>query len=260
MMLPLDELAGSSRPDRHRTAGAPAVRRPRTRPGLRTGHRLRPRRPQPTFPLRRTAHRGHRRSGLGALAQRGVLGRSGRLRLLGLLTPYGEAPTELRQELRVPAGVVDFLLGHGGDLAILAHDPGAVDDPGDRRDTAAGRRRVPGPPRQGPAGGRPGPGRNLGPATGRPARGGVLRWPGPLAMPLRQVTGNDVENALNVAAALGAILWLRTDDLGDPSAVTALLARSRIPVCLSGTDALAPFGRAVRPCVFRDQPGPARLP
>ena len=72
-------------------------------------------------------------SGLGGLAQRGVLARTGRLRLLGLLAPYGEAPTELRQELRVPPAVVDFLLGGGGDLAVLAHDPGAVLIP----DTAA---------------------------------------------------------------------------------------------------------------------------
>ena len=68
-------------------------------------------------------------SGLGGLAERGVLARSGRLRLLGLLTPYGEAPTDLRQELRVPVGVVEFLLGNGGDLAVLAHDPGAVPVP-----------------------------------------------------------------------------------------------------------------------------------
>ena len=36
-------------------------------------------------------------SGLAGLAERGVLSRNGRLRLLGLLTSYGEAPTELRQ-------------------------------------------------------------------------------------------------------------------------------------------------------------------
>ena len=117
-------------------------------------------------------------SGLGGLAQRGVLARSGRLRLLGLLTPYGEAPTELRQELRVPSGVVDFLLGGGGDLAVLAHDPGAVPIPDDRRDPAAGRRRAPGPPGQGPTGGRPGPGRSLGPAARRPARGRICAGPG----------------------------------------------------------------------------------
>ena len=68
-------------------------------------------------------------SGLGGVAQRSLLGRTSRLRLLGLLTPYGEAPTDLRQELRVPPGAVDYLLGNGGDLAILAHDGGAVPIP-----------------------------------------------------------------------------------------------------------------------------------
>jgi len=171
-------------------------------------------------------------SGPGGLAQRGVLSRTGRLRLLGLLTPYGDAPTELRQELRVPAGVVDFLLGGGADLAVLAHDPGAVPIPA----TAAI------PPQLDAA--------HL-TRLGKALRAGDLNlvgvWGPPrvgqheavhalaraAAIPLRQVTGNDVENALNVAAALDSILWLRTDDL-DP-AVTGLLARSRTLVCLSGT-------------------------
>ena len=151
-------------------------------------------------------------SGLGGLAQRGVLGRTGRLRLLGLLTPYGEAPTDLRQELRVPSGVVDFLLGHGGDLALLAHDPGAVAIP----ETVAM------PPQLDAA--------HLD-RLGKAMRAGDLDlvgvWGSPrvgqheavyalaraAGMPLRQVVGDDIEGALNVAAALGAILWLRTDDL-----------------------------------------------
>ena len=178
-------------------------------------------------------------SGLSALAQRGVLARTGRLRLLGLLTPYGEAPTELRQELRVPAGVVDFLLGRGGDLAVLAHDPGAVLVP----ETAAI------PPQLDAA--------HLD-RLGKAVRDGDLNlvgiWGPPRAgqheavyalsqaagMPLRQVTRNDVANALNAAASLGALLWLRADDLGDASAVTGLLARSRVPVCLSGTEPWRP--------------------
>ena len=178
-------------------------------------------------------------SGLGGLAQRGVLGRNGRLRLLGLLTPYGEAPTELRQELRVPSGVVDFLLGSGGDLAVLAHDPGAVPVP----ETVAM------PPQVDAA--------HLD-RLGKALRAGDLDlvgvWGSPRAgqheavyalaqaagMPLRQVTGADIEGALNVAAALGAILWLRTDDLGDASAVSGLLTRSRTPVCLSGTEPWRP--------------------
>ena len=178
-------------------------------------------------------------SGLGGLAQRGVLGRTGRLRLLGLLTPYGEAPTDLRQELRVPSGVVDFLLGSGGDLAVLAHDPGAVPIP----ETVAM------PPQVDAA--------HLD-RLGKALRAGDLDlvgvWGPPRAgqheavyalaraagMPLRQVADADIESALNVAAALGAILWLRTDDLDDASAVTGLLTRSRTPVCLSGTEPWRP--------------------
>ena len=67
-----------------------------------------------------------------------------------------------------------------------------------------------------------------------------MRWPGPPGMPLRQVIGDDVENALNVAAALGAILWLRTDDLERCLRRAGLLARSRTPVCLSGTEPWRP--------------------
>ena len=79
-------------------------------------------------------------SGLGGLAPRGVLARTGRLRLLGLLIPHGEAPTELRQELRVPADVVDFLLGDGGDLAGPGPRSWCRADPADHRDAAAARR------------------------------------------------------------------------------------------------------------------------
>ena len=178
-------------------------------------------------------------SGIGGLAQRGVLGRSGRLRLLGLLTVYGEAPTDLRQELRVPAGVVEFLLGNGGDLAVLAHDPGAVQVPAT----------IVVPPQVDAA--------HLG-RLGKALKAGDLDlvgvWGPPrtgqhevvyalaqaAGMPLRQFAGNDVEGTLNVAAALGAILWLHTDDLDDASAVTGLLTRSRTPVCLSGTEPWRP--------------------
>ena len=186
-------------------------------------------------------------SGIGGLVQRGVLSRTGRLRLLGLLTPYGEAPTELRQELRVPAGVVDFLVGGGGDLAVLAHDPGAVLVPAT----------VAMPPQVDAA---------YIDRLGRALRVGDLDlvgvWGPPRAgqhevvhalahaagMPLRQVANADIEDALNVTAALGAILWLRTEDLGADSAVAGLLARSRTPVCLSGAEPWRPFSAlAARP-------------
>ena len=178
-------------------------------------------------------------SGLGGLAQRGVLGRSGRLRLLGLLTPYGEAPTELRQELRVPPGVVDFLLGSGGDLAVLAHDPGAVPVPATAtvppQLDAAHLDRLGKALREGDL--------DLIGVWGSPRVGqheAVYALARAAGMPLRQVTGADVENALNAAAALDSILWLRTDHLDSASAVTAMLTRSHTPVCLSGTEPWRP--------------------
>ena len=178
-------------------------------------------------------------SGIVGLGHRGTFSCSGRLRLLGLLTPYGEAPTDLRQELRVPSDVVDFLLGNGGDLAVLAHDPGAVPV----AETVAM------PPQVDAA---------YLDRLGKALRAGDLDlvgvWGSPRAgqheavyalaraagMPLRQVADADVETALNVAAALGAILWLHTDDLDGTSAVTRLLTRSRTPVCLSGTEPWRP--------------------
>jgi hypothetical protein len=174
-------------------------------------------------------------SGIDGLAQRGVLRRTGPLRRLGLLIPHGEAPTALRQELRLAPGLVDFLLGDGGDLAVLAHDPAAVVTPtavamvphvdAARLNRLAKALRVGdldlvgvwGPPRTGQ--------HEVVHALARAA-----------GMPLRQVANADVADALTVAAALGAILWLRTEDLAGSSAVAKLLARSRTPVCLSGAE------------------------
>jgi hypothetical protein len=178
-------------------------------------------------------------SGLGGLAERGMLSRSGRLRLLGLLTSYGEALTDLRRELRVPPGVVDFLLGHGGDLALLAHDSGAVPIP----------ENIAIPPQLNAA--------HLD-RLAKAIRAGDLDLVGvwgslragqresvyalalAAGMPLRQAVGNDIEDALNIAAALGAILWLRTDGLELSSAVAELLMRSRTPVCLTGSEPWRP--------------------
>jgi ATPase family associated with various cellular activities (AAA) len=178
-------------------------------------------------------------SGLGGLAERGVLSRGGRLRLLGLLAPYSEAPTYLRQELRVPSGVVDYLLGNGGDLAVLAHDPGAVPIPetiaippqldAEHLDRLAKAIRagdldlvgIWGSPRAGQH-----------EAVYALARAAGLR--------LRQAVNDDVEGALNVAAAIGAIAWLRTDGLELSSAMAGLLTRSRTPVCLTGPEPWRP--------------------
>jgi ATPase family associated with various cellular activities (AAA) len=178
-------------------------------------------------------------SGLGGLAERGVMSRRGRLRLLGLLTPYGEAPTDLRQELRVSPGVVDFLLGCGGDLAILAHDPGAVPIPEmvamPPQVDAAQLDRIAKALREGEV--------DLVGIWGPPRAGQhevVYALAQAAGMPLRQVADAAMEDALNVAAALGAILWLRTDGLEASTATAGLLIRSCTPVCLSGTEPWRP--------------------
>src|SRR5262249_13073874 len=61
-----------------------------------------------------------------SLAHRATLGRAGKLRRLGLLVPAGEAASDLRQELRASAALLDFLLGGAGDPACLSRDPDEV--------------------------------------------------------------------------------------------------------------------------------------
>ena len=155
--------------------------------------------------------------------------------------------------------MVDFLLGNGGDLAVLAHDPGAVPIP----ETVAM------PPQVDAA--------DLD-RLGKALRAGDLDlvgvWGSPRAgqheavyalaraagMPLRQVANADIEDALNIAAALGAILWLRTDDLD------ALLRRDRAadPLPHAGVPerhrTLAASGCAVCPRVRRDRRNPSVVP
>jgi hypothetical protein len=173
------------------------------------------------------------------LAQRDVLSRTGRLRLLGLLAPFGEAPTGLRQELRVPSGVIDFILGHGGDLAILAHDPGAVPIP----ETVALPPQVDAAHLDRLAKALHAGDLDMIGVWGSPRVGqheAVHELARAADMALRQVVDDDIAVALNTAAALGAILWLRADDLDQASARAGLLARSRTPVCLSGTEPWRP--------------------
>src|SRR5215475_2696206 len=63
------------------------------------------------------------------LALRRDLGPAGRLRRFGLLRAYREAPAELAQELALGSGVFEFLMGWGGDVGLLGHDPGEVMPP-----------------------------------------------------------------------------------------------------------------------------------
>ena len=170
-------------------------------------------------------------------ARRRLLGAAGRLRRYGVLRLRGDAPTTLRQELRVAPGIVELLLGGGGDLAALVEDPGAVVFPAVRAPSAD-----------------PGVAR-LGAALGAGAVDVVGLWRhrrcepvdavGELAaaagvalrrLPAGVVTVDGAAEALAVAAALGAVLWIDADRLdGTRDAVADLVAGSTASVCLTGT-------------------------
>ncbi|WP_225830056.1 ATP-binding protein [Streptomyces sp. NK08204] len=180
------------------------------------------------------------------LALRRALGPPGALRRYGLLRTYGEAALELAQELVLGPGVLDFLLGWGTDVGLLGHDPGEVLQPDPRvlppHLSSAGLTRL---------------GRALGSGDidlaglwGCPP-GGQLDAVQALARaaraPLRCLAG-DPEADVRTAAALGAVLWIPTDDLhgeghrAHADAVFGALLRSRTPVCLTGLKPWRPAG------------------
>ncbi|MGB3441548.1 MAG: ATP-binding protein [Actinophytocola sp.] len=156
------------------------------------------------------------------LALRRALGEAGTLRRYGLV--LGGA-----QDLALGDGVFEFVLGWGGDVGLLGHDPGEVAQPDS--------------PLQAPylASDRLA---RLGRALGDGEVDLVGLWGCPpdsqldaaqalaraAGRPLRRMT-SDLTADLRTAAAMNAILWLGTDDPIQPDEV---LARSRVPVCLTG--------------------------
>jgi hypothetical protein len=174
------------------------------------------------------------------LAVRRALGSAGRLRRYGLLRAYGEAPAEPAQELALGGGVFEYLMGWGGDVGILGRDAGEVPQPGRRvaspylrserlstlgRALAAGDVDVVG--LWGcPADSQVDAAQALATAAGRP---------------LRRVTA-DVSQDLRTAAALNAILWLRTDGRVAHPDLDEVLVRSGVPLCLTGTNPWRPPG------------------
>ncbi|MER6140623.1 ATP-binding protein [Streptomyces sparsogenes] len=180
------------------------------------------------------------------LALRRALGPAGPLRRYGLLRPHGEAAVELAQELVVGPGVLDFLLGWGGDVGLLGHDPGEVAPPEPRvlspylssdELTRLGRALGSGDIDLAGLWGCP-PDGQLDAAQALARAAGA---------PLRTLT-DDPEADLRTAAALGAVLWIPADDLHGESrrhhadAVAAALPRSRVPVCLTGLKPWRPPG------------------
>ncbi|MCG0288582.1 ATP-binding protein [Streptomyces sp. PSAA01] len=190
--------------------------------------------------------REHEASAGARLALRRSLGPAGPLRRYGLLRTHGEAAVELAQELILGPGVLDFLLGWGGDVGLLGHDPGEVAPPEPRvlspylssdELTRLGRALASGHI-------------DLTGLWGCPPDGqldAVQALTQAAGAPLRTLT-TEPEADLRTAAVLGAVLWIPTDDLhGDPQqphadAISAALLRSRVPVCLTGLKPWRPPG------------------
>lgn len=170
------------------------------------------------------------------LARRSSLAAHGILRRSGMLRPWGEAASALRQELRAGAGLLECLVGQGDPLAF--RDPAEVDcrDAAPLPATAAALARLArglsqslidiaglwGPSRSGPDQAA----MLLAQAAGRPLR--------------RLLPGADVRAALACAEALGAWLWIPLEAVNDEAgqrqrdSLAAMLAASRVPVLLSG--------------------------
>jgi ATPase family associated with various cellular activities (AAA) len=184
------------------------------------------------------------------LRRRRELAGFGRLRRLGLLQAVGDAPTGLRQELRLAPRALDFLLGAGGDLWALARDPDEVDVPAGvtppvHVDSAEVERlgRALDDGQLGVVGvwGAAQDGRDetllaVAAAAARPLRRLALPEPAPAAPETEALA---VE-ALRAAAFLGAVLLVPTGPLNAASAEAAgdalaeALRGCRVPLVLSG--------------------------
>ncbi|MGW0768974.1 ATP-binding protein [Streptomyces sp. NPDC002676] len=180
------------------------------------------------------------------LALRRSLGPAGPLRRYGLLRTYGESAVELAQELVLGPAVLDFLLGWGTDVGLLGHDPGEVVRPdpqvlpphlSSERLTRLGRALGAGDIDLAGLWGCP-------PDDQLDAVQALARAAG---TPLRCLAA-DPEADLRTAAALGALLWIPTDDLHGEAhrqqaeALSAALLHSRTPVCLTGLKPWRPAG------------------
>ena len=191
------------------------------------------------------------------LGRRHALGRFGRLRRTGVLQACGDPPNELRQELRLAAGLFDYLTGGTGDLTGRFRDPAEVVQP-DEIDLpphvdAAAIERLRGALRQG--------GISLLGVWG-PRRSGhdevVLAIAGGAGKPLRRFVLPDsqtsiaeqqrsIDGAIHAASALGAILWIATERLSEPAGehmaltIVDALAACDVPVILTGVSPWRPL-------------------
>ncbi|HKX30770.1 MAG TPA: ATP-binding protein [Blastocatellia bacterium] len=189
--------------------------------------------------------------------RRREVGRFGKLRRTGVLQPYGEPATELRQELRLASGLFAFLTGAIGDPTSHFRDPAEVAVPTTSEEIELLSGVDPALIVRSGQALREGHVEILGvwgdrhsclseaavaiaSLTGWPLR----RW-SPAGKTLQHnVLGPSLNDAVQTAAALGALLWIDTDALTEPGSeplrdfnavVGDQLTGSRTPVILTGT-------------------------
>lgn len=180
------------------------------------------------------------------LLRRRALGPHGTLRRTGMLRLWGEAASDLRQELRLGTGMLDCLSGAGSAEAF--HDPAEVVCEAAPATDANAEQIA-----------RLGHGLRQGSiaivGVWGPARSGHAEAAQALALaagkPLRRfVPGVDAPSgarvAIDAAEALGAVLWIPVDALADDSSalmrehVSAALATSHVRTVLTGATAWRP--------------------
>jgi hypothetical protein len=201
------------------------------------------------------------------LMRRRALTRFNRLRRAGLLRAYGEAATELRQELRLGAGLLDFLTGVAADPTTCFYDPAEI--------TLPARIELP-PEVQVEAVARLGVEMREGRVSVLGVWGArscgkdevVMAVASAAGLPLRRLLASeltpasrDAEQSLldgvHTASVLGAMLWVETDELSTPEherlreRLAEAVARAHIPVCLTGVHPWRPM-RLLESCSFAE--------
>ncbi len=171
------------------------------------------------------------------VARRAALGPYGRLRRLGLVTATSRE-TGLRDELRLAPPCIAALLGTPLDLRAVFRDPAAVElerptyvaaDPGllARAADALRERRLGAVGVWGPK---------------RSTRDIVAALADAIGAPVRRIASNDPDAAVAVASALGALLWIDLDAVGEPVPAELLDAcrRTEVPLILTGVQPWRP--------------------
>lgn len=184
------------------------------------------------------------------LALRRELGRYGRLRLSGLLQPLAEASVEARQELRVHPAGLHFLLGGPFDTASLFRDKDEVVLPNELElppdvDRATTERLAQLITEQritlvGVWGARHCNKEDLIFALAAESGIRLRRFQFPAGTNQIEIT-QSINQSIQTASALGAMLWVETDDVQLPeheglrNMLVEALASSNVPVVLTGT-------------------------